>query len=135
MNTEAKGKVVITYGTFDFLHIGHINLLRRARALGNRLIVGLSTDEFNKAKHKQSFSCYEDRKTILESIRYVDKVIPESRWEQKPEDIRENQVDIFVMGDDWSGEFDFLRDFCEVVYLPRTEDISTSKIKDGVLNI
>jgi glycerol-3-phosphate cytidylyltransferase len=130
-----SGKTVITYGTFDFLHIGHINILRRARALGDKLIVGLSTDEFNRKKHKQSFSCYEDRKAILEAIRYVDAVIPESCWEQKEADIAENDVDIFVMGDDWAGEFDSLKAYCEVVYLERTADISSSKIKKGALDI
>jgi len=132
---DIEEKIVITYGTFDFLHIGHINILRRARALGDKLIVGLSTDEFNKEKHKQSFSSYADRKEILESIRYVDAVIPEKCWEQKIQDVKDNQVDIFVIGDDWAGEFDFLKDYCEVVYLARTEDISSTKIKDGILDI
>lgn len=122
-------KTVITYGTYDLLHVGHINLLRRARALGDRLIVGLSTDEFNAGKHKQAYYSYEDRKTILEAIRYVDKVIPENSWEQKIKDVQENNVDIFVMGHDWTGKFDFLKDYCEVIYLPRTEGISTTKIK------
>jgi len=132
---DIEEKIVITYGTFDFLHIGHINILRRARALGDKLIVGLSTDEFNKEKHKQSFSSYADRKEILESIRYVDAVIPEKCWEQKIQDVKDNQVDIFVIGDDWAGEFDFLKDYCDVVYLARTEDISSTKIKDGILDI
>lgn len=132
---DSGGKVVITYGTFDFLHIGHINILRRAKALGDKLIVGLSTDEFNREKHKQSFSSYADRKEILESIRYVDAVIPENCWEQKTQDVQDNKVDIFVMGDDWVGEFDFLKDYCEVVYLARTAKISSTKIKGGVLDI
>src|SRR5690606_6942642 len=114
---------VLTYGTFDYLHIGHVNILRRAKELGDYLVVGLSTDEFNTLKHKQSHSSYEERKAILEAIRYVDMVIPETTWEQKIRDIEQNNVDIFVMGDDWEGQFDFLRDHCQVVYLPRTENI------------
>ena len=122
-------KTVITYGTFDLLHIGHINILKRARALGDRLIVALSTDEFNALKHKEAYHSYEDRKVILESIRYVDMVIPEENWEQKLTDVEKYNVDIFVMGDDWDGKFDFLKSQCEVVYLPRTSGISTTKIK------
>ena len=122
-------KKVITYGTYDLLHVGHINLLRRAKELGDYLIVVLSTDEFNAVKHKTAYHPYEVRKTILESIRYVDEVIPEFNWEQKIKDVVDNQVDVFVMGDDWAGQFDFLKDYCEVVYLPRTEGISTTKIK------
>jgi len=122
-------KTVITYGTFDLLHIGHINILKRARALGDRLIVALSTDEFNALKHKEAYHSYEDRKVILESIRYVDMVIPEENWEQKVTDMEKYNVDIFVMGDDWDGKFDFLKSQCEVVYLPRTSGISTTKIK------
>lgn len=122
-------KTVITYGTFDILHVGHINLLRRAKALGDRLVVGLSTDEFNRGKHKSSLLNYENRKAVLESIRYVDEVFPESDWEQKVDDIRKYGADIFVMGDDWLGKFDFLSEFCAVTYLPRTEEISTSAIK------
>lgn len=134
MNNK-KIRTVITYGTFDFLHIGHINILRRAKALGDRLIVGLSTDDFNRSKHKQSFSCYEDRKAILEAIRFVDLVIPEHSWAQKAADIQEHDVDVFVMGSDWTGEFDDLKQFCEVIYLTRTENISTSMIKEGKLEI
>jgi glycerol-3-phosphate cytidylyltransferase len=122
-------KKVITYGTYDLLHVGHVNLLRRAKELGDYLIVVLSTDEFNALKHKTAYHKYEDRKLILEAIRYVDEVIPENNWEQKISDVQDNDVDIFVMGDDWKGEFDFLKDYCEVVYLPRTEGISTTKIK------
>lgn len=122
-------KKVITYGTYDLLHVGHINLLRRARELGDYLIVVLSTDEFNAVKHKTAYYPYEARKIILESIRYVDEVLPEYNWEQKIKDVVDNQVDVFVMGDDWEGQFDFLKDYCEVVYLPRTEGISTTKIK------
>ena len=122
-------KKVITYGTYDLLHVGHINLLRRAKELGDYLIVGLSTDEFNAGKHKEAYHTYEDRKIILESIKYVDEVIPEATWEQKIDDVVNNKVDIFVMGDDWKGKFDFLEDYCEVIYLPRTAGISTTKIK------
>lgn len=122
-------KKVITYGTFDLLHVGHINLLRRARELGDYLVVVLSSDEFNAIKHKQAYHPYEDRKIILEAIKYVDEVLPEYTWEQKVDDVVNNQIDVFVMGDDWKGQFDFLKDYCEVVYLPRTEGISTTKIK------
>lgn len=120
---------VITYGTFDLLHYGHINLLRRAKALGDYLVVGLSTDSFNKAKGKTSYFSYEQRKLLLESIRYVDLVIPEDSWEQKRDDIRAYQIDTFVIGDDWKGKFDSLSDLCQVVYLPRTPEVSTTKIK------
>lgn len=123
---------VITYGTFDLLHIGHINLLRRARELGDYLIVVLSTDEFNRIKHKEAYHSYENRKAILEAIRYVDEVLPETCWEQKVSDVVDNQVDVFVMGDDWEGKFDFLKEYCEVVYLPRTEGISTTQIKSDL---
>ena len=123
---------VITYGTFDLFHEGHRNLLRRAKELGDYLIVVLSSDEFNAIKHKTAYHPYEARKTILESIRYVDEVIPEYTWEQKIQDVVDNQVDVFVMGDDWKGQFDFLKDYCEVVYLPRTEGISTTKIKNDL---
>ncbi len=125
-------KTVLTYGTFDLLHVGHINILRRAKALGDRLIVGLSTDEFNAGKHKEAYHSYEDRKLILEAIKYVDLVIPETEWEQKIKDVKENKVDVFVMGDDWDGKFDFLKEYCEVVYLPRTSGISTTKIKNDL---
>ncbi len=126
-------KRVITYGTFDVLHIGHINLLRRARALGDYLIVGLSTDEFNAIKHKESFSLYEDRKVVLESLRSVDMVIPEMNWDQKKDDISKNDIQLLVMGDDWRGAFDDLRAFCEVTYLPRTPLVSSSMIKRRLL--
>ena len=125
-------KKVITYGTYDLLHVGHINLLRRAKELGDYLIVVLSSDEFNAIKGKKSYHSYEDRKIILEAIKYVDEVLPEYTWEQKIDDVVNNNVDIFVMGDDWKGKFDFLKDYCEVVYLPRTEGISTSKIKQDL---
>ncbi len=123
-------KRVITYGTFDMLHYGHINLLRRAKSLGDYLIVALSTDEFNwNSKHKTSYFSYVERKAMLEAIRYVDLVIPEENWDQKMTDVDKYDVDIFVMGDDWEGKFDFLKEKCEVVYLPRTPEISSSKVK------
>lgn len=122
-------KTVITYGTYDLLHLGHINLLRRAKKLGDYLIVGLSTDEFNAIKRKKAYHSYEERKAILEAIKYVDLIIPEKNWEQKRNDIIRYKVDIFVMGSDWEGKFDDLSDLCEVKYLPRTEGISTTKIK------
>lgn len=122
-------KRVITYGTFDLLHYGHINLLRRAKELGDYLIVALSTDEFNWQKGKKSYFTYEQRKTLLEAVRYVDLVIPEECWDQKITDVQKYRVDTFVMGDDWAGEFDFLKDYCEVAYLPRTPAISTTQIK------
>ena len=122
-------KRVLTYGTFDLLHYGHINLLKRAKALGDYLIVALSTDEFNAGKGKKALHDYETRKMMLEAIRYVDLVIPEESWDQKVTDVDKYHVDVFVMGDDWKGKFDFLKDKCEVVYLPRTPEISTTKIK------
>ena len=126
-------KRVITYGTFDLLHYGHINLLKRARELGDYLIVALSTDEFNRdSKHKVSYFSYEERKRLLEAIRYVDLVIPEESWDQKARDVCEYHVDTFVMGDDWAGKFDFLAPECEVVYLPRTPEISTTKLKQDL---
>ena len=127
-------KTILTYGTFDFLHVGHIRLLQRAKALGDFLVVGLSTDEFNLTKHKSAFIPFEQRKEILEAIKYVDLVIPEENWEQKVNDVRKHQVDIFVMGDDWAGEFDFLKEYCQVIYLPRTEDISSTFLKGQLRN-
>ena len=127
-------KKVITYGTFDLLHYGHINLLKRAKSLGDYLIVGLSTDEFNmNEKNKDCYFDYDKRKSLLEALRYVDLVIPEENWEQKLSDIQNLNVDIFVIGDDWNGKFDYLKDSgVEVVYLPRTEEMSTSKIKEDL---
>jgi len=127
-------KKIITYGTFDLLHAGHVNILRRAKELGDYLVVAVSSDEFNRLKHKEVYHSYEDRKLILEAIKYVDEVIPEENWEQKRDDIKKYDIDIFVMGHDWEGEFDFLKDLCEVVYLPRTEGISTTKIKEDLNN-
>ena len=120
---------VLTYGTFDLLHYGHVRLLKRAAELGDYLVVALSSDEFNAGKGKKSFYPYEVRREMLESIRYVDLVIPEESWEQKVSDVKEFKVDTFVIGDDWEGKFDFLKDYCEVVYLPRTPEISTTQIK------
>lgn len=126
-------KKVITYGTFDLLHYGHINLLRRAKELEDYLIVALSTDEFNwNSKQKKCYFSYEQRKQLLEAIRYVDLVIPEENWEQKTSDVKGFRIDTFVIGDDWQGKFDFLRDYCDVVYLPRTPDVSTTQIKTNL---
>ncbi|RHD98075.1 glycerol-3-phosphate cytidylyltransferase [Agathobacter rectalis] len=122
-------KRVITYGTFDLIHYGHINLLERAKKMGDYLIVGLSTNQFNEEKNKKCYFSFEERKRLLEAIRYVDLVIPEECWEQKRSDIEMYHVDTFVMGDDWSGKFDDLKDICDVVYLSRTPEVSTTKIK------
>lgn len=127
-------KRVITYGTFDLLHWGHVHLLERAKSLGDYLIVAISTDEFNRIKHKEAYHSYAHRKYILEAIKYVDEVIPETDWEQKKTDVEKYNIDTFVMGDDWKGQFDFLKDQCEVVYLPRTEGISTTQIKNDLNN-
>lgn len=127
-------RTILTYGTFDLLHIGHINLLRRARNLGDRLIVALSTDEFNWVeKNKTCVNNYEDRKVILESLRFVDHVIPEENWAQKVTDVEKYNVDVFTIGDDWEGHFDFLKDKCEVVYLTRTANVSTTEIKHQIM--
>lgn len=122
-------KIVITYGTFDLFHIGHLRLLERLKSLGDYLIVGVSTDEFNELKGKKTVIKYEDRAEIVSSIKYVDKVIPEKSWEQKKLDIKNYNVDIFAIGDDWEGKFDFLKDDCNVVYLNRTEGISSTQLK------
>lgn len=123
---------VLTYGTYDLLHYGHIRLLKRAKALGDYLIVAISTDEFNAVKGKKAYHNYETRKEMLEAIRYVDLVIPEETWEQKIDDVKNYHVDVVVMGSDWEGSerFEILRDYCEVVYLDRTEGVSTTKIKE-----
>lgn len=125
-------KRVITYGTFDTLHFGHIRLLQRARALGDYLIVGLSSDEFNKKKDKKAFHSWSERKYLLEALRAVDLVIPEESWEQKRRDVKLYHVDTFIIGDDWKNKFDFLSDLCEVVYLPRTQDISSTTIRTAI---
>lgn len=125
-------KRVLTYGTFDLLHYGHINLLRRAKALGDYLVVAVSTDDFNEIKGKKAYHNYETRKMMLEAVRYVDLVIPEETWEQKIDDVKKYDIDIVVMGSDWAGSdrFDYLKEYCEVVYLPRTEGVSTTQIKE-----
>jgi glycerol-3-phosphate cytidylyltransferase len=122
-------KTVITYGTFDLFHIGHVNMFKRLSELGDRLIVAVSTDEFNEIKGKKSIFPYEQRAEIVRSNRYVDLVIPEQTWEQKLEDVKTYNVDIFAIGEDWKGKFDFLTDLCEVIYLPRTRDISSTMIR------
>lgn len=124
-------KRILTYGTFDLLHYGHIRLLKRAKALGDYLVVAVSTDEFNAIKGKKSYHNYETRKEMVEAIRYVDLVIPENDWEQKIDDVKEYRIDTVVMGSDWAGsdKFDYLKEYCELVYLDRTEGISTTKIK------
>lgn len=124
-------KRILTYGTFDLLHFGHIEILRRAKALGDYLVVAVSTDEFNAIKNKKAYHNYETRKKMLEAVRYVDLVIPEKTWSQKRDDVKKYEIDTVVMGNDWEGNenFESLKDICEVVYLPRTKDISTTKIK------
>lgn len=123
-------KKIITYGTFDLFHVGHLNLLKRAKSYGDYLIVAVSSDEFNLGKGKKCFVSDQDRMEIVKAIRYVDEVIPETSWEQKIEDVKKYDVDVFVIGDDWTGKFDFLKEYCEVVYLPRTDGISTTQIKE-----
>ncbi len=125
-------KTVLTYGTFDLFHIGHLNLLKRARALGDKLIVAVSTDEFNAGKGKTTLMPFEHRVELLRSVRFVDEVIAETCWEQKVTDVQRLGVDVFVIGDDWQGKFDFLREFCEVVYLPRTDNISSTDLKKAI---
>jgi len=126
---DRKFKTVLTYGTFDLLHYGHLEILRRASLLGNKLIVGVSTDKFNEVKGKTCVLPYQKRKELLESLDYVDKVIREDNWDQKVTDIQDNDIAIFVMGDDWKGKFDKLNEFCEVIYLPRTKGISSTKLR------
>jgi glycerol-3-phosphate cytidylyltransferase len=123
------GRVVLTYGTFDLFHVGHLNVLKRLKALGDYLIVAVSTDEFNRGKGKETIIRFEDRIEIVRSCRYVDLAIPETRWEQKVDDVLEHGVSVFGMGDDWAGKFDFLKEYCEVVYLPRTANISSTSLK------
>ncbi len=124
-----KDKVLITYGTFDMLHIGHVNLFKRLKSMCDKLIVAVSTDEFNSLKNKKTLIPFEQRIQIVESIKYVDIVIPEENWEQKILDIEQYDIDIFAIGDDWEGKFDYLKEYCDVVYLERTENISTTQLK------
>ncbi|MCT7516336.1 glycerol-3-phosphate cytidylyltransferase [Aliarcobacter cryaerophilus] len=124
-----KEKIVLTYGTFDMFHIGHLNLLNRLKRLGDKLIVAVSTDEFNSIKGKKTLIPFEQRALIVQNIKCVDMVISEENWEQKIYDIKKYNVDIFSIGDDWQGKFDFLKDYCEVIYLPRTQNISTTELK------
>lgn len=125
-------KKVITYGTFDLFHFGHLELLRRAKELGDFLVVAVSTDEFNIKKGKECIYPFEHRIKIVEAIQYVDKVIPEENWEQKRKDILSNKIQIFTIGDDWKGEFDELRDICDIIYIDRTKGISTSNLKENL---
>lgn len=127
-------KRILTYGTFDLLHYGHFNILKNCKKLGDQLIVGVSSDEFNALKGKTSVMTFEERKEFLDNIKYVDKVIKEENWEQKVNDILKYRIDVLVMGDDWKGQFDHLKEYCDVVYLPRTECISTTEIKKLLAN-
>lgn len=131
----AKKRTVLTYGTFDLFHVGHLRLLKRAKELGDRLIVGVSTDRFNAIKGKKSIFPYEHRAEIVAAIRYVDEVIEEDSWEQKVEDIRNYGADVLVMGEDWKGKFDDLKEYCKVVYLPRTHGVSSSELKTSLRNL
>ena len=131
---NSEEKVVLTYGTFDMFHVGHLNLLNRLKKLGDTLIVGISTDEFNKVKGKKTLIPYDQRVKIVQNIKCVDLVISEMDWNQKIEDIKKYNVDIFAMGVDWKGKFDSLADYCEVHYLPRTENVSTSNLKKSLNN-
>ncbi len=130
-----SSKTVLTYGTFDLFHIGHLRLLRRQKELGSRLIVGVSTDEFNEKKGKKTVIPFSQRVEILQAISYVDLVIAEETWEQKIDDIKNYNVDLFVMGDDWKNKFDDLKEYCEVRYLPRTECVSSTAIKEALQSI
>nr|WP_299101773.1 glycerol-3-phosphate cytidylyltransferase [uncultured Winogradskyella sp.] len=134
MILQNKFKTVLTYGTFDLLHYGHLEILKRAKDYGHKLIVGLSTDEFNKVKGKTCKFNYNKRKRYLESLDFVDLVIPEDNWEQKSQDVIEHRVDFFVMGDDWKDKFNYLEEFCDVIYLPRTKGVSTSQLKQLLNN-
>ncbi len=127
-------KKVITYGTFDLFHYGHLRILDRAKSYGDYLVVAVSSDEFNQLKGKTCVYPFEHRKKIVEAIRFVDEVIKEDNWEQKLSDIQKHDIDIFVMGDDWKGEFDFLKPHCEVAYLSRTQNISSTMIKEDIKN-
>ena len=132
--TNKSQTTIITYGTFDMFHIGHLKLLQRLKGMSDHLIVAVSTDEFNKGKGKSTLIPYDQRAEIVANISCVDKVIPEKNWDQKITDIKNYGIDIFAIGDDWKGEFDFLKEHCEVVYLPRTSDISTTQLKKSLSN-
>lgn len=127
-------KTIITYGTFDMFHIGHLRLLQRLKTMADELIVAVSTDEFNKEKGKKVMIPYDQRSEIVSNIKCVDKVIEESSWEQKIKDIQKYNIDIFAIGNDWKGKFDFLKPHCEVVYLERTKGVSTTKLKKSLVN-
>ncbi len=133
-NHKVRKKTIITYGTFDMFHVGHLKLLQRLKELGDELIVAVSTDEFNSLKNKKTLIPFEHRKEIIASIKYVDKVIAEENWEQKISDIKKYDVDIFAIGSDWEGKFDHLAGHCQVTYLPRTKDISSSQLKKSLSN-
>ncbi len=128
----SKGKLILTYGTYDLLHYGHVMLLRRARALGDSLAVGLSSEEFNAIKGKKSAMSYDERKSLLEELRCVDEVFPEHNWEQKTGDIQRLGASVLVMGDDWQGKFDHFGKFCDVVYLSRTPEISSTLLRKAL---
>lgn len=132
---QEEPKVIITYGTFDLFHVGHVRLLQRARMLGDRLVVGLSSDEFNRVKGKSAFFTFDERKEILMACRFVDEVFSENSWDQKEDDIRKYNASIFVMGSDWTGKFDYLQRICEVIYLDRTEEVSSSSIKRALRSV
>jgi glycerol-3-phosphate cytidylyltransferase len=135
MSTEQVfGRTILTYGTFDLFHVGHLNLLKNLASLGDRLVVGVSTDEFNAIKGKKTVIPYTERAAIVGALKYVDEVLPEHSWEQKRSDIKRVHAQVFAMGDDWVGKFDELRDLCEVLYLPRTKDISSTDIKAALID-
>jgi glycerol-3-phosphate cytidylyltransferase len=129
---DVNKKKIITYGTFDLFHIGHLKLLQRLKALGSELIVAVSSDEFNEKKGKKTVISYKQRAEIVENIKCVDMVIPENNWEQKIEDIEKYKIDIFAIGNDWEGKFDFLKKYCEVIYLDRTDGISSTQLKNAL---
>ncbi|UAA39506.1 adenylyltransferase/cytidyltransferase family protein [Paraneptunicella aestuarii] len=133
--SSSHPKTVLTYGTFDLFHIGHLKMLQRLKAMGDKLIVAVSTDEFNALKGKRSVYSYEERAAIIAALSCVDLVIPEQSWEQKAQDIQQYQVDIFGIGSDWKGKFDELADLCQVVYLDRTPSISTTEVKRALSNL
>lgn len=133
MTEQSRQRTILTYGTFDLFHFGHVRLLKRLAKLGDRLIVACSTDEFNAVKGKKTVVPYDNRVEVLQACRYVDLVIPEYDWAQKRDDVVKYNVDVFAMGDDWAGKFDDLADLCDVVYLPRTENVSTTDLKRAVI--